>query len=232
MASISNIKRVPNFITQDELGLLADFCKSSTELNASASRAIVQADFNTEIAPWVKLYTSRVGRKITESYGLDVDDMCGTALRNWYPGEKQDPHSDCEAVFSRDADSGRFTMTPINNFSSVFIEYAALAYLNDDYEGGEIYFPDYDLEIKPLPGELIFFPGTQHYTHGVREVLSGNRYALMTFFTTPKLKYIWKTFVEDQSPMKIIERDESQSMKSSGIFTRANMPRNLLEYFE
>ena len=232
MASISNIKRIPNFVTQDEIDLLASFCKSNAELSASTSRAIVQADFNTEIALWVKLYTSRVGSKITESYGFDVVDMCGTALRNWYPGEKQDPHSDCEATFSGDQDTGGFTMTPINNFSSVFIEYAALTYLNDDYEGGEIYFPDYDLEIKPLPGELIFFPGTQHYVHGVREVISGNRYAFMTFFTTPKLKYIWKTFVEDQSPMTITERDESQSMKSSGIFTRANMPRNLLEYFE
>lgn len=232
MASISNIKRIPNFVTQDEIDLLASFCKNNAELNASVSRAITQADFNTEISAWVKSYTSRVGRKITESYGFDVDDMCGTALRNWYPGEKQDPHSDCEAVFSRDADSGGFIMTPINNFSSIFIEYAALTYLNDDYEGGEIYFSDYNLEIKPLPGELIFFPGTQHYMHGVREVLSGNRYALMTFFTTPKLKYIWKTFVEDQSPMMIIERSEGQSMESSGVLTRANMPRNLLEYFE
>jgi hypothetical protein len=232
MASLSNIKRVPNFVTQDELKLLADFYLHSEELTNSTTRAIVQADFCTEVSPWIKTYTDKVGKKITEICGLDVDDMCGTALRNWYPGEKQDPHSDCEAVFSRDAANGGFTMTAINNFSSIFIEYAALTYLNDDYEGGEIYFPDYDLEIKPLPGELIFFPGTQHYMHGVREVLSGNRYALMTFFTTPKLKYIWKTFVEDQSPMTIIERSESQSMESSGVFTRANMPRNLLEYFE
>jgi hypothetical protein len=232
MASISNIKRVPNFITQDELKLLADFYLRDEELTNNTARAIVQADFNTEISLWVKAYTSRVSNKIVESCGLDVDDMCGTALRNWYPGEKQDPHSDCEAVFLRDAANGGFTMTAINNFSSIFIEYAALTYLNDDYEGGEIYFPDYDLEIKPLPGELIFFPGTQHYIHGVREVVSGNRYALMTFFTTPKLKYIWKTFVEDQSPMTIIERSANESMQSSGIFTRANMPRNLLEYFQ
>lgn len=232
MTLISNIKRVPNFVTQDELKLLADFYLHNEELANNTTRSIVQADFCTEVSPWIKTYTGRVSKKITEVCGLDVDDMCGTALRNWYPGEKQDPHSDCEAVFSRDAANGGFTMTAINNFSSIFIEYAALTYLNDDYEGGEIYFPDYDLEIKPLPGELIFFPGTQHYMHGVREVLSGNRYALMTFFTTPKLKYIWKTFVEDQSPMTIIERSESQSMESSGVFTRANMPRNLLEYFE
>jgi hypothetical protein len=232
MASISNIKRIPNFVAQDDLHALAAFYKSSEDLNGSTSRTIIQADFNTEISQWVKSYTSRVSKKVTETYGLDVDDMCGTALRNWHPGEKQDPHSDCEAIFSRNQHDGELVMAPINNFSSIFIEYAALTYLNDEYEGGEIYFPDYDLEVKPLPGELIFFPGTQHYMHGVREVVSGNRYALMTFFTTPKLKYIWKTFVENQSPMTIIERDENQSMDSSGIFTRANMPRNLLEYFQ
>lgn len=232
MPQISNVHRIPNFLNAADVKAVLEYSVKDNVLQQSTSRAIVQADYNTEIADWTKAYTKKVAKEVTNAFGLDVVDTCGTALRNWYPGEKQDPHSDCEAIFFDDPETGKTAMTPLNNFSSIFIEYAALTYLNDDYEGGQIYFPDLDLEIKPSPGELIFFPGTQHYVHGVREVISGNRYALMTFFTTPKLKYIWKTFVQDHSDMTIVDRDEQQSMNSSGVFTRQNMPKSMMAYFQ
>ena len=230
MASIKNICRVQNFIGAAELGALTTFCSTNKYLNSTTTRAILQADNETEISSWVREYTQKVGLKITEFFGTDVVDCHGTALRNWNVGERQDPHSDCEAIFFQD-EFGSISMTPINNFSSIFIEYAALTYLNDDYEGGEIYFPNFDLQIKPLPGELIFFPGTQHYMHGVNEIIAGNRYALMTFFTTPKIKYIWKTFVQDQSEIVQIDRGKQESMTTTDVFTRKTMPKHFFNLF-
>lgn len=211
--------------------MLSLFCKNDATLSCRSSRAILQADHETQISDWTKDYTQRVAEQLVEFYGLDVVDLSGTALRNWYPGEKQHPHSDCEAVFYND-DNGEIQMTKINNFSSIFIEYAALTYLNDDYSGGEIYFPDFDLEIKPRAGELIFFPGTQHYMHGVKEILSGNRYVFMTFFTSAKIKYIWKTFVQDTSQINITERTELESTTTTSVFTRKNMPKSLINHFQ
>lgn len=61
-----------------------------------------------------------------------------------------------------------------------------LFYINDDYEGGELYFPALDLEYKPKAGDFITFPSYEKYTHGVRHVLSGSdRYVLAGF--------AWKT---------------------------------------
>jgi hypothetical protein len=55
-------------------------------------------------------------------------------------------------------------------------------YLNNDYVGGEIYFPDHDIQIKPEPGMLVFFPGDGNYGHGVTRMMSGRRYAIPLFW--------------------------------------------------
>jgi len=60
---------------------------------------------------------------------------------------------------------------------------ATLVYLNDDYLGGEIYFPDYQISIKPEPGDLLCFPDQPRYVHGVKEILKGTRYTTPRWFT-------------------------------------------------
>lgn len=55
-------------------------------------------------------------------------------------------------------------------------EYSSLFYLNEDYEGGELIFPDYELSIKPEAGTLITFPTNSMYQHAVNKVESGTRY--------------------------------------------------------
>lgn len=42
-----------------------------------------------------------------------------------------------------------------------------LIYLNDNYDGGELYFPFHNLMIKPEPGMLISFPGNHWNRHGI-----------------------------------------------------------------
>lgn len=63
-------------------------------------------------------------------------------------------------------------------------DYATLIYLNDDYIGGEIYFPKYGIEIKPKVGDLICFPDNPEYVHGVRPIVSGSRYTSPRWFTS------------------------------------------------
>jgi predicted 2-oxoglutarate/Fe(II)-dependent dioxygenase YbiX len=62
------------------------------------------------------------------------------------------------------------------------IRYATIIYLNDNYNGGELFFANKDLEIKPRAGSLVVFPGTDEFNHGVRHVKSGPiRYVLVGF---------------------------------------------------
>jgi hypothetical protein len=72
-------------------------------------------------------------------------------------------------------------------------KYAAIIYLNEAYSGGEILFPEHMLEIKPQIGSLLVFPGGKENIHGVREVISGNRYSLISFWDFSDSKYSEET---------------------------------------
>lgn len=62
------------------------------------------------------------------------------------------------------------------------LEKAVIIYLNDNYNGGELFFPDHNFEIKPPAKSIVVFPGTEDYMHGVREVLDGpTRYVMPSF---------------------------------------------------
>lgn len=55
-----------------------------------------------------------------------------------------------------------------------------VAYLNDNYEGGELYFRLQDLNIKPNAGDLFVFPSNYMYPHKAMPVISGTKYSLVT----------------------------------------------------
>lgn len=62
---------------------------------------------------------------------------------------------------------------------------SAVLYLNDVEEGGETYFDQLDLGVKPREGRLILFPSTFPYSHEARNPQSGNKYVLVTWFSQP-----------------------------------------------
>lgn len=55
-----------------------------------------------------------------------------------------------------------------------------VAYPNDDYEGGELYFPKLNLNIKPEAGDLYIFPSTYLFSHVAKPVTSGRKYSIVT----------------------------------------------------
>lgn len=60
----------------------------------------------------------------------------------------------------------------------------ATFYLNDDYDGGEICFKINDnfISHKPSKGDVIVFPSTRPYLHGVRKNYNGERYMIRSFW--------------------------------------------------
>lgn len=61
------------------------------------------------------------------------------------------------------------------------ILWGSVVYPNDDYDGGEIYYPDYDFLYKPKPGSLVLHEGNTK--HGVKKVISGNRFCAASLTT-------------------------------------------------
>lgn len=58
---------------------------------------------------------------------------------------------------------------------------SAVVYLNDDYEGGHIEFPNFKIKLKPQKGMLILFPSNFAYKHVAHPVTQGTKYSLVTW---------------------------------------------------
>ncbi|XP_029928860.1 prolyl 3-hydroxylase 3 [Myripristis murdjan] len=69
---------------------------------------------------------------------------------------------------------------------------SAVLYLNDDFDGGELFFTDMDAktvtaQVKPSCGRLVGFSSGPVNPHGVSAVTAGRRCALALWFTKEKL---------------------------------------------
>jgi hypothetical protein len=57
---------------------------------------------------------------------------------------------------------------------------SSICYLNDGFKGGQTYFEDGTI-FSPKTGRALFFDG-KYYLHGVKEVLSKDRYVLAIWY--------------------------------------------------
>jgi hypothetical protein len=82
-------------------------------------------------------------------------------------------------------------------------KYVAILYLNDDYEGGNLYFPEHDISFKPNAYSLYTFPGGVENLHGVSEITKGTRYTMVSFWDFADLEY-------DDSTLEKWKEEEKQ----------------------
>lgn len=57
---------------------------------------------------------------------------------------------------------------------------STITYLNDNYDGGELYFPKINIRIKPEAGQFIVFPSTYLFSHIAEPVTKGTKYCIAT----------------------------------------------------
>jgi hypothetical protein len=88
------------------------------------------------------------------NYNLKLNQV---PIKKWNEGEYMGPHFD-----GQDGDST--------------LAFSLVTYINDDYEGGEISFPNQNITIKPKAGSMIMFPSQLPYLHEVKPIISGTRY--------------------------------------------------------
>jgi predicted 2-oxoglutarate/Fe(II)-dependent dioxygenase YbiX len=59
---------------------------------------------------------------------------------------------------------------------------SAVAFLNDDFEGGGLVFPRQKIEVKAKRGTLILFPSTFTHPHAALDVTKGVKYSAVTWW--------------------------------------------------
>ncbi len=190
------IVELENFMTEEEIVFLEKAAKSITIWDVTESHVnengtvVYDSEYwkdrvatsptldknDPAIAPVIAGLFQRLKPIVEEFYKVRVTPT-GTTIVKWLPGQFQRPHADKE--LHEGPDAGLPNDFPNYDLSSLF-------YLNDDYEGGELYFPQHGIEFQPVAGAAYFFPGDMNYTHGVRPVKSGNRFTSPFFWTISK----------------------------------------------
>lgn len=69
----------------------------------------------------------------------------------------------------------------IDDHPSYHRRVSTVYYLNDNYTGGEINFPRFNITFKPKANQMILFPSTYVYNHSVSPVIEGERYAVVSW---------------------------------------------------
>jgi hypothetical protein len=65
-------------------------------------------------------------------------------------------------------------------------EYGSIVYLNNNFSGGETFYPQHNISIVPKPGMLAIHPADSNHMHGVSEIKDGIRYTIASFWTFDK----------------------------------------------
>lgn len=191
--SVDMIVELENFMTEEEHNYLLKFASTNKFWDYTISKKNENGTVTYDADVWAeRVATNDTLRKVDEKiidiiYGMfnrlkiEVDKFYNVdakatspAVVRWRIGDRQEPHADKELHYGPDA--GTPNAFPWYDIASIF-------YINSDYEGGELYFPLQGIEFKPKARAAYFFPGDKNYIHGVRPVLSGERYTSPFFWT-------------------------------------------------
>jgi hypothetical protein len=193
-SSLENIKIIPNFIDLEDLKKIQSFLPDINEwMNAGENQYAedgtctydasywsnrqcswdILKRINLEIYNLIDFYIDKMKLFLQDSFNVELTKRPPVIIR-WFTGLEQRPHAD------KQLNDGSPNPFPTYDINSLF-------YYNDNYTGGELYYPQYDLEIKPSPGLAVAHPGDVNYLHGVKAVLSGERFTTPSFYSISKI---------------------------------------------
>lgn len=138
----------------------------------------------------------------------------------WRKGDFQEPHVD---HIDKDFDLNSVDINSVPEKCKYFFEernielykklftnkiFTSIIYLNDNYEGGELYFPQHDnFTIKPKAGTMLIFSGTINNMHGINEVIDGTRYTHVTFWSNSLSKASKIAFDKKMNRLQVYENN-------------------------
>ena len=173
---ISQIFYIQDFIEKNDLNFLIEWTKRATPIKdeyGNSPFSFLQTSSDESDIHNIFLKINQNVHKTIEDYFLcrvQKEDICGMII---YPvGSMLPKHIDNVP--------GQNIPTPTGYPSR---DISSTIYYNDDYIGGEIYFLNQDLKIKPKAGSLIIFPSNENYPHEVLPVESGIRYSSTNFWS-------------------------------------------------
>jgi hypothetical protein len=141
-------------------------------LDRMCSGAILK-EYYTDIYYLIDKYIKKMQYLLEDKFSVKLYQRPPVLVR-WLPGNEQHPHADKQL---NDGSPNPFPTYDINS----------IIYWNENFEGGEFYYPEFDMEIKIQAGLAIAHPGDIHYLHGVKKIISGERWTTPSFYTVTSI---------------------------------------------
>jgi hypothetical protein len=109
--------------------------------------------------------------ELRRHYGVEFEWFEHPDILRYDPGGHYAVHNDSE-VWDARSESWRLAEDR---------QYSVLIYLNSEFVGGAIHFPEIDFTVHPRPGLLLAFPSDHRYAHTALPVESGTRYVIVSW---------------------------------------------------
>lgn len=188
--SLDNMGNIDGFIASEDLEKLSNFVKKinkwdnsnesqehedgvskySSDLwyNRTCSAGLIK-ELDINIFNLIDFYIEKMQLVLEEKFKVRLRKR-PPVIVCWRAGDFQVPHAD------KQIQDGR---------PNAFIDYDinSLFYLNDNFIGGELFYPRHGIKVSPKPGLAVYHPGDIEYLHGVTPVLSGERWVIPAFYT-------------------------------------------------
>lgn len=119
----------------------------------------------------VKEIYLRLKNLIKESYKVDNVFADTLDLVRWFDGLEQSPH--------------------VDEIPHAHRKWGSVLYLNNDYEGGQTFYPNFNLSVSPKPGMAVVHLGDQEHLHGVTKIKGNTRYTIASFWGIDPNKTIY-----------------------------------------
>ena len=166
---VKNIYVYENFISSEDLSKINNYIQSGVFI----SDAVHEFPYETfafgqfeELVHIMSGYRDKAALLLEEAFDCKVALSEISGLTKFKTGDNLHEHADKVCASWRDLSTS--------------------LYYNEDFEGGELYFSQYDVTFKPKAGMMIYFPAGANYQHRVNYVTSGTRYATTTFWKVEK----------------------------------------------
>jgi predicted 2-oxoglutarate/Fe(II)-dependent dioxygenase YbiX len=200
--SSMNILIKKNVLNKEAITFLMDFVKNKEKVDLSVfspensnktgkiESSVEKEIRNTQFVDYEEimdliydLYKNIVKNIINPSYKIEVHDSEMPQFLHYGVGGHYKPHNDSESLWK--APNGDVFWR-----KSMDRDLSTILFLNDDFEGGNLIFPEFNLTLKPEPGLLVCFPSNHNYLHGVEPVTRGTRYSIVSWMTVKGQKTI------------------------------------------
>lgn len=201
----NRIVEIPNFVTPEAAEKMIGYIESYADLwgdiafYGSSGMGIHPDDPRLAEYGLPPMYFDSLRKKFQEAIELVFERpvKANTShAQKWDVGGFASPHSD-----NSDHD-GHPNAFEIN-------KYVGILYLNGNYNGGELYFPDHDIEFKPAQFSYICFPGGVENIHGVREITEGVRYTMVSFWDFAEAEYSEEKQAAWEAEIKNIREEQA-----------------------